>query len=97
MRISDWSSDVCSSDLEFSFFLAIPTMLGAVVYDLYRNRAVLSFDGSVTIAIGFAAAFLAALMVVRALVAFVGRYGFAPFGWYRVAVGLVMFAVLTLR
>src|SRR3546814_8357966 len=49
---------------EFSFFLAIPTMLGAVVYDLYGNRAVLSFDGSVTIAIGFAAAFLDALMVV---------------------------------
>ena len=81
---------------EFSFFLAIPTMFGAVVYDLFKNRDVLSMDGAVTIAVGFAAAFLAALVVVRSLLAFVGRYGFAPFGWYRIAIGSTMLAFLTL-
>ncbi len=79
---------------EFSFFLALPTMFGAVVYDLFKNRAHISADGTAIMAIGFAAAFVAALMVVRRLLDFVGRYGFAPFGWYRIAVGLIMFTVL---
>lgn len=81
---------------EFSFFLAIPTMLGAVVYDLYKNRESLSMDGTLTIAVGFAAAFVAGLVVVRSLLAFVGRYGFAPFGWYRIVLGLGMLAFLTM-
>jgi undecaprenyl-diphosphatase len=82
---------------EFSFFLAIPTMAGAVVYDLYKNRGGLDLDGTLLIAIGFAAAFLAGLMVVKSLVAFVGRYGFAPFGWYRIALGLGMLGLLLTR
>lgn len=81
---------------EFSFFVAIPTMFGAVVYDLYKNRDGLSSDGMLLIAIGFAAAFLAAALVVRGVLAFIGRYGFAPFGWYRILVGTVMLAVLLL-
>ena len=79
---------------EFSFFLAIPTMLGATVYDLYKNRDVLSFDNITVIALGFAAAFVTAMLVVRAAIAFISRHGFAPFAWYRIAVGIAMFAVL---
>lgn len=73
---------------EFSFFLALPTMLGAFTYDLYKNRNVLTFDDSLLIAIGFVAAFCSALLVVRALLDFVSRHGYAPFGWWRIGVGL---------
>jgi len=82
---------------EFSFFLAIPTMLGATVYDLYKNWGGLDFSGGAVILAGFAAAFLAALLVVRGVLAFVGRHGFAPFGWYRIAVGAAMLALLAAR
>ena len=74
---------------EFSFFLAIPTMLAASVYDLYKNRAILSFDGALIIAIGFVVAFVAALFVVRRLVGFVSEHGFGAFAWYRIVVGMV--------
>ena len=74
---------------EFSFFLAIPTMLGAAVYDLYKNRAILSFDGALLIAVGFVVAFFAALFVVRRLVEFVSEHGFAVFAWYRIVLGVV--------
>ncbi|ODU62555.1 MAG: undecaprenyl-diphosphatase [Acetobacteraceae bacterium SCN 69-10] len=79
---------------EFSFFLAIPTMLGATAYDLYKNRATLTADGGLLIALGFAAAFVAALLVVRALVGYVARHGFAPFAYYRIGVGAVALAAL---
>lgn len=79
---------------EFSFFVAIPTMLGATVYDLWKNRATLDLDGIGIIAIGFAFAFLAAMVVVRAALDFISRHGFAPFGWYRIAVGTTMLVVL---
>lgn len=81
----------------FSFFLAIPTMLGATVYDLYKNRAMLDIRGAEVIAVGFVVAFLAALLVVRWLVAFVGRHGFGPFAWYRIALGTAMLALLSTR
>ena len=74
---------------EFSFFLAIPTMLGAAVYDLYKNRAILSFDNGLVIAVGFVVAFLAALFVVRRLVDFVSRHGFGVVAWYRIIVGTI--------
>jgi undecaprenyl-diphosphatase len=79
---------------EFSFFLAMPTMLGAVVYDLYKNWRQLDFDNGLVIAVGFLAAFLAGGLVVRWLVGFVSRHGFQPFGWYRIAVGSAMLALL---
>jgi undecaprenyl-diphosphatase len=82
---------------EFSFFLAIPTMLGAATYDLYKNRADLTFDGGALIAVGFVVAFLAALAVVRVVVDFISRHGFAPFAWYRIAIGTVMLMVLMSR
>lgn len=82
---------------EFSFFLAIPTMLAATVYDLWKNRHGLTPEGLDAIAIGFVVAFVAALPVVRAFVGFVSRHGFAPFAWYRIFIGLVMIAILLWR
>lgn len=81
---------------EFSFFLAMPTMLGAAVYDTYKNRASLSADvgGIVLIAIGFVLAFITAMLVVRALIGFVSRYGFGVFAWYRIALGSVALVLL---
>jgi undecaprenyl-diphosphatase len=77
------------SAAEFSFFLALPTMAGAFTYDLYQNRDLLSLDDALIIVIGFVAAFLAALFVVRRLLDFVSRHGFAPFAWWRITVGTV--------
>lgn len=82
---------------EFSFLLAIPTMLAATVYDVYKNWSVLSFDNAALIAVGFVAAFLSAVMVVRTAIAFIGRHGFVPFAWYRIIVGGVMLALLFTR
>ena len=73
---------------EFSFYLAIPTMLGATVYDLWKSRDTLSANGIDLIAIGFVTAFVVALPVVRGLIGFVGRHGLVPFAWYRIVVGL---------
>jgi undecaprenyl-diphosphatase len=81
---------------QFSFFLAIPTMLGAAVYDLYKNRAILSSEGAGLIAIGFVVAFIAALFVVRRLVDFVSRHGFGVFAWYRIVVGVIALIALAL-
>jgi len=72
---------------EFSFFLAVPTMMGATAYSLWKDRAILTFDDMNAIAIGLFVAFLVALVVVKAFVAIVGRFGFAPFAWYRIIVG----------
>ncbi len=72
---------------EFSFFLAMPTMLGAFTYDLYKNRAVLSFDDGLIIVLGFIAAFCAAMLVVRWLLDFVSRKGFRLFALWRIVVG----------
>ena len=83
---------------EFSFFLAMPTMLAATVYSLYENRAALSDVGNVElIAAGFAAAFLVALVVVRWAVEFISKHGFKPFAYYRIAVGTLMLALLFAR
>jgi undecaprenyl-diphosphatase len=83
---------------EFSFFLAIPTMLGATVLELASKRHELAASNSVgvgLIAIGFVVAFLVALVVVRWFVGLVGRTGFSPFGWYRIAIGaLALFFLL---
>ncbi|WP_431469335.1 undecaprenyl-diphosphate phosphatase [Sphingosinithalassobacter sp. LHW66-3] len=74
---------------EFSFFLAVPTMLAATVYALWKDRDLLSMDDLTSIAIGFACAFVAALLVVKAFVRVVGRFGFAPFAWYRIVIGSI--------
>jgi undecaprenyl-diphosphatase len=82
---------------EFSFFLAMPTMLGATIYDLYKNWSVLDWSGGAVIALGFVAAFVSAVLVVGAFVRFISRHGFAPFAWYRIALGTVALAVLLAR
>jgi len=75
---------------EFSFFLAIPTMMGATTLELFKNRHELAAGGGVgmaSIAIGAVVAFVVALLVVRAFVGLVGKHGFAPFAWYRIVAG----------
>lgn len=77
---------------EFSFFLAVPTMLGAFVLDAWESRDVIlnASDGIGLIAVGFVVSFVSALFIVETLIGFVGRHGFAPFAWYRIAAGLVI-------
>jgi len=82
---------------EFSFFLAVPTLTGAAVYDLYKNRASLSADGMELIVIGFVVSFIVALLVIRWFVGFVSRHGFAPFAWYRIVVGGILLLALLVR
>ncbi|HEX7694064.1 MAG TPA: undecaprenyl-diphosphate phosphatase [Sphingomonas sp.] len=82
---------------EFSFFLAIPTMLGATVLELVTKRHELMAANSVgfgLIGVGFVVAFVVALLVVRWFVGLVGRAGFSPFGWYRIAVGALALVFL---
>jgi undecaprenyl-diphosphatase len=74
---------------EFSFFLAMPVMFCAVAYDIYKNwDALLNYDHMGLMFAGLAASFITALIVVKTVVGFVSRHGFAPFAWYRVALGL---------
>src|SRR5690606_9705485 len=82
---------------EFSFFLAMPTMLAATVYDLYRHGSELSSTQAGAIVVGFAMAFLSALVVVRAVLRFVSRHTYRPFAWYRIALGLVVMTWLLAR
>jgi undecaprenyl-diphosphatase len=79
---------------EFSFFLAIPTMVAATAYDLYKNWHDLNADGAAVIGIGFLCAFVTALIVVRTAIGFVSRHGFAPFAVYRIILGIVMLGLL---
>ncbi len=79
---------------EFSFILAIPTMLAATVYDLYKNRDTLSTEGLEVIAIGFVVSFIVALFVVRWLIGYVSRHGFTPFAIYRIVLGVVMLGII---
>jgi undecaprenyl-diphosphatase len=78
------------SAAEFSFFLAIPTMLAATSFDIYKNWEVMTGDGAALIATGFVSAFIAAAFTVRLAIGFVSRHGFAPFAWYRIALGAGM-------
>lgn len=82
---------------EFSFFLAVPTMMAATVYALWKDRALLNADDLGMIAIGFTTAFFVALLVVKAFVAIVSKYGFAPFAYYRIIIGAAALVWLNLR
>jgi undecaprenyl-diphosphatase len=82
------------SAAEFSFFLAMPTMAGAFAYDLYKNRDILSAADLPIIAAGFVAAFVMAVIVVRSLLGYVSKRGYALFGWWRLIVGSVGLAAL---
>ncbi|MCY1233442.1 Undecaprenyl-diphosphatase [compost metagenome] len=75
---------------EFSFFLAIPVIFGATVYELYKARALLDGDDLGIFAVGFVFAFLSAFLCVRWLLRFVATHDFKPFAWYRIAFGIVV-------
>lgn len=75
---------------EFSFFLAIPTLLGAAAYDVYKNRELLSAADVPAYAVGIAVSFVVALMVIRWLIRYVGSHTFTPFAWYRIAFGCMV-------
>lgn len=79
---------------EFSFFLAIPTMVAAFALDAWESRHALSADQAGIIAIGFVVAFLSGLVVVRVLLDFVAKRGLSPFGWWRIAVGVIGLVLL---
>lgn len=79
---------------EFSFFLAVPTMLAASTYDMYKSWSLLHTHDLAVIAVGFVVAFLSAIVVVKWLVGFVSGHGFASFAYYRIAVGVLMLAIL---
>lgn len=72
---------------EFSFFLAVPTMLAATFYDLYKSRDALVWSDLPIFALGFVVSFISALVVVRALLIFVGGHDFRSFAWYRILFG----------
>jgi undecaprenyl-diphosphatase len=72
---------------EFSFFLAIPTMVGAFAYDFYKNRGEMTTDHLGIIAIGFVVSFVVAIVVVKTFLSYVTRHGFTLFAWWRVIVG----------
>ncbi|MFK7838597.1 MAG: undecaprenyl-diphosphate phosphatase [Sulfitobacter sp.] len=79
---------------EFSFFLSMPTMAGAFAYDLYKNRDVLDAAALNEIAVGFVFAFISAVLVVRWLLNYVSKHGYALFGWWRIVVGGVALVAL---
>jgi undecaprenyl-diphosphatase len=79
---------------EFSFFLAMPTMAAAFAHDLWQVRDHLTPDRGAEIAVGFVMAFLAALVVVKPFLKFVGRSGFAPFAWYRILAGVAILGAM---
>jgi undecaprenyl-diphosphatase len=81
---------------EFSFFLAIPTMIGAFAYDFYKNRGEMNADHIGIVAIGFVVSFITALVVVKTFLNYVTRNGFTLFAWWRVIVGTLGLIALAL-
>ena len=81
---------------EFSFFLAMPTMVGAFVFDLHKNWHLLHAGDVPIIAVGFVSAFIVALIVVHYLLDYVSKRGYALFGWWRLVVGIVGLAALAI-
>ena len=75
---------------EFSFFLAIPTLFIATIYQLYKERALLTFDDIGIWVVGFVSAFVSAFLCVRWLLRFISSHDFVPFAWYRIAFGMVV-------
>ena len=77
---------------EFSFFLAVPTLVAAGLYDLWKHRSLLSRDDVGVFAVGSIAAFVSAFIVVRWLIRYVATHDFKPFAWYRIAFGAIVLA-----
>jgi undecaprenyl-diphosphatase len=77
---------------DFSFFLAIPTLIGAGVYSLYKERALLSMADLPMFAVGLLFSFISAWLCVRWLLRYISSHSFVPFAWYRIAFGIVVLA-----
>lgn len=75
---------------EFSFYLAIPTLIGAGVYSLYKERALLSLADAPVFCVGLLFAFFSAWLCIRWLLRFVATHSFVGFAWYRIAFGLLI-------
>ena len=75
------------SAAEFSFYLAMPTMAGAFVYELYKSWHEISASSPLIVAVGFVVSFISAWVVVRTFLDYVSSHGFAVFGWWRIVVG----------
>ncbi|OGI21797.1 MAG: undecaprenyl-diphosphatase UppP [Candidatus Moranbacteria bacterium RIFCSPHIGHO2_01_FULL_55_24] len=80
--------------VEFSFLLAVPTMLAASTLDLYKNAALFSLDQSFSLAIGFVTSFVVAILAIKFFLRFVGTHTFIPFGVYRILVGLLFLLII---
>ena len=79
---------------EFSFFLAVPTLTGATALQLFKHRDEITMDALHLIGIGSLVSFVVAFLVIKAFLAIVTRYGFAPFAWYRIIAGTIALAWL---
>jgi undecaprenyl-diphosphatase len=79
---------------EFSFFLSIPVMFAATLYDLFKSRAELSAADGPVFGVGFLVAFLSALVVVKVFIRYVSHHSFAVFAWYRLALGVLLLLIL---
>ena len=81
----------------FTFYLAVPTMMGATILELHHKAGALSSHQGLNIAIGFGVSFVVAFFVIRGFLNIVTRYGLRPFGWYRIAAGLALIGYLALH
>ena len=79
---------------EFSFFLAMPTMLAAAVYDTWKNAAALTQQDTMAIVVGFVTAFFSALIVVKVVLAFISKHTYRVFAWYRIVLGAIVGLIL---
>jgi len=79
---------------EFSFFLAIPTIFAASIYDLYQNWHFLNFDNSILLIIGFLSAFFSAILVIKWFINFISNHNFIIFGYYRILAGILVILFL---
>lgn len=75
---------------EFSFFLAIPIMFAATLYDLYKSSTILNTDTVIIIAVGFIAAFISAVVVIKWFIKYISTKDFKVFGWYRILFGAIL-------
>ena len=79
---------------EFSFYLAIPTLVGAAVLEMVKSGATLVDGDLMLIAVGFGVSFLTALVVIKAFIGWLSNHGFGVFAWYRIVLGVVMIALI---
>jgi undecaprenyl-diphosphatase len=82
---------------EFSFFLAIPTMLAASAYSLLKYRAILNIHQIFILSIGFIVSFIVALAVIKFLVSYVQKNNFKIFGYYRIVLGIIIIAFFLIK